>query len=93
MKLLQSAPALVLLFYIDHSFALPKDYDTEALTRDLLEQRQSTSAVRDCGTWRMKCKNAAGACNNACYYINCIDNKNKCVSKVRAIGAGANEYS
>jgi hypothetical protein len=47
MKLLRSAPALALLFKISHSFALPKDYDANTLTRDLLERRQDTKAVQD----------------------------------------------
>ncbi|PVI03235.1 hypothetical protein DM02DRAFT_626100 [Periconia macrospinosa] len=33
-------------------------------------------APRDCGTFKFKCARAAGACNNACYYINCVNNKN-----------------
>ncbi|KAL8765457.1 MAG: hypothetical protein Q9209_007484 [Squamulea sp. 1 TL-2023] len=28
---------------------------------------------RDCGKFEMFCEKAAGACNNACYHINCID--------------------
>ena len=28
---------------------------------------------RDCGKFIMNCEKAAGACNNACYYNNCID--------------------
>jgi hypothetical protein len=75
MKLLQSAPVLALLFELSHSFALIRDYDVNTLTRDWLERRQNTTAVRDCGTWRMKCKNAAGACNNACYYLTCVIGK------------------
>jgi hypothetical protein len=80
MKLLQSASAFALLFEL--SLALPKDYDGNALTRDLLERRQDTAAVKDCGEWKMKCKNAAGACNNACYYVNCIAKSNKYVSSL-----------
>lgn len=30
-------------------------------------------AGRDCGEFVMYCEKAAGACNNACYHINCID--------------------
>lgn len=30
-------------------------------------------AGRDCGKFVMYCEKAAGACNNACYHINCID--------------------
>lgn len=30
-------------------------------------------AGRDCGKFVMYCDNAAGACNNACYHINCFD--------------------
>jgi len=30
-------------------------------------------AGRDCGKFVMYCENAAGACNNACYHINCVD--------------------
>lgn len=33
-------------------------------------------APRDCGTFKFKCKNMAGACNNACYYINCVNKGN-----------------
>ena len=29
-----------------------------------------------CGVFRMRCDNAAGACNNACYYINCLNGGN-----------------
>jgi hypothetical protein len=47
MKLLQSASAFAVLFEL--SLALPKDYDGNALTRDLLERRQDTAAVKDCG--------------------------------------------
>lgn len=28
---------------------------------------------RDCGKFVMYCEKAAGACNNACYHINCFD--------------------
>ena len=28
---------------------------------------------RDCGKFVMYCEKAAGACNNACYHINCVD--------------------
>lgn len=27
---------------------------------------------RDCGVFEMDCSRAAGACNNACYHINCV---------------------
>jgi hypothetical protein len=80
MKLLQSASAFSLLFEL--SLALPKDYDGNAFTRDLLESRQNTAAVRDCGEWKMKCKNSAGACNNACYYVKCIAKSNKYVTSL-----------
>lgn len=33
-------------------------------------------AGRDCGKFVMDCSKAQGACNNACYHVNCID-KNK----------------
>lgn len=28
---------------------------------------------RDCGKWNFKCKGAEGACNNACFHVNCVD--------------------
>ena len=28
---------------------------------------------RDCGKFTMSCANAAGACQNACYMINCVN--------------------
>lgn len=28
---------------------------------------------RDCGKFTMFCEKAAGACNNACYHIKCVD--------------------
>ncbi len=28
---------------------------------------------RDCGKFIFKCKDAEGACNNACFHINCVD--------------------
>ena len=34
-------------------------------------------AGRDCGKFVMFCEKAAGACNNACYHINCIDETSK----------------
>jgi hypothetical protein len=80
MKLLQSTSVFALLFKF--SLALPKDYDGNAIVRDMLEMRQGTAAVQDCGEWKMKCKNAAGACNNACYYVNCIAKNNKYVSSL-----------
>ncbi|CAI6302075.1 unnamed protein product [Periconia digitata] len=30
-------------------------------------------APQHCGTFKFKCKSSAGACNNACYYINCVN--------------------
>lgn len=33
-------------------------------------------AGRDCGKFVMDCSKAQGACNNACYHVNCVD-KNK----------------
>ncbi|RDL31919.1 uncharacterized protein BP5553_09321 [Venustampulla echinocandica] len=35
------------------------------------------AASRDCGTFKFKCNKAAGACNNACYFINCVNKGNK----------------
>ena len=32
--------------------------------------------ARQCGTFRMLCSNAAGACNNACYNIHCLNGGN-----------------
>ncbi|KAF2821921.1 hypothetical protein CC86DRAFT_373160 [Ophiobolus disseminans] len=69
MKFLHSASVVALL--LELSYALPQDLEGTSMARPLLKKR-----VQDCGTWRMKCKNAAGACNNACYYINCINGKN-----------------
>jgi hypothetical protein len=36
-------------------------------------KRQATTAPRNCGTWIMDCYKARGACNNACYYQNCVN--------------------
>lgn len=35
--------------------------------------REIVKRARDCGTFRMPCANAAGACNNACYHIGCVN--------------------
>ena len=37
-------------------------------TRDVVKR-----APADCGTFTMFCDKAAGACNNACFHIYCID--------------------
>ncbi|KAL8888575.1 MAG: hypothetical protein Q9192_006154, partial [Flavoplaca navasiana] len=43
----------------------------------VLERAHSRAIIkragRDCGIFQMDCVNAAGACNNACYYKNCIN--------------------
>lgn len=38
----------------------------------LLHAAQVLAQGRDCGSFTMSCDGAEGACNNACYYINCI---------------------
>jgi hypothetical protein len=88
MKLLQSTFALSILFEVSHAFALPKDYEPDTLARGLLERRQNTRVVQDCGTWQMKCKNAAGACNNACYHVKCAAKNNK---YVQVLGSNKNK--
>ena len=40
-------------------------------------------AGRDCGTFVMYCEKAAGACNNACYHINCINKDSEIMVYVR----------
>ena len=56
-------------FLFEQTLAFP--YGTEGMSpaSPVLQKR-----ARHCGTWKMKCANAAGACNNACYYINCVNN-------------------
>lgn len=40
--------------------------------RDLVRR-----AGRDCGKFICKCQGAEGACNNACFHINCVDKTTK----------------
>jgi hypothetical protein len=68
------------VIFFERSLALPQAPKGISIAPPLLEKR----APRDCGTWKMKCGAAAGACNNACYYINCINKGNrKSVSPLR----------
>jgi hypothetical protein len=46
----------------------------------------SRAAPRDFGTFKVNCKGAEGACNNACYHIKCADNKNPDANKIVYIG-------
>lgn len=40
-----------------------------------LVERAGSSGI-DCGTFKIDCSNAFGACNNACYWHNCIHGGN-----------------
>lgn len=42
-------------------------------------------AGRDCGKFVMYCEKAAGACNNACYHINCFDKNSATMVYVNAL--------
>lgn len=61
------------------SFASPvEDYAFHAKYPPRLLPRQAnstntTTVGRDCGTATVKCERAEGACNNACYAINCVN--------------------
>jgi hypothetical protein len=59
---------LVATFLLATCLALPRGPEEVSLASPLLQKRAS----RGCGEWKMKCKNAAAACNSACYLINCI---------------------
>lgn len=48
--------------------ALPSNTDGTSLTERKIP--------RDCGKFKFKCNKAAGACNNACYFINCVNKGN-----------------
>ena len=39
-----------------------------------LDRIMPRAAGRDCGSYTLDCKGAEGACNNACYHINCNTN-------------------
>lgn len=46
----------------------------------------SRAVPRDFGTFKVNCKNAESACNNACYHIKCADNKNPDANKIIYVG-------
>ncbi|CAG8979639.1 hypothetical protein HYALB_00011523 [Hymenoscyphus albidus] len=51
----------------------PDDDGADDLTANL---PSATRAPTDCGTFKFKCNKSAGACNNACYFINCVNKGN-----------------
>ena len=44
-------------------------------------------AARDCGTFTMDCSSAAGACQNACYHVNCVDTNKESSTMVYVHGS------
>jgi hypothetical protein len=48
------------------------------------------AAPKDFGTFKVKCAGSESACNNACYYINCVAKNDKDANKITFIGPNGN---
>jgi hypothetical protein len=57
--------------------ALPQPQEEDETGLDWEPAENTTAALRHCGTLKFWCNGAAGACNNACYYINCVKGGDK----------------
>lgn len=54
-----------------------------------LDRMMPRQPGRDCGSYTLNCQGAEGACNNACYHINCNINSGPNRDRVTYIGPGA----
>ncbi len=72
MKLLGLTPFILLGSWITHVFSLG-DLGHVAILDRAHSRAIVKRAGRDCGIFEMDCFAAAGACNNACYFKNCIN--------------------
>lgn len=54
-----------------------------------LNRMMPRAAGRDCGSYTLDCKGAEGACNNACYHINCNTNSGSNRDRFTYIGPDA----
>ena len=54
-----------------------------------LDRMMPRLAGRDCGKYTLDCKGAEGACNNACYHINCNTNSGPNRDRFTYVGSNA----
>ncbi|KAL9629317.1 MAG: hypothetical protein Q9204_005341 [Flavoplaca sp. TL-2023a] len=72
MKLLGLTPFILLGSWITHVLSFG-DLGDAAILERAHPRAIVKRAGRDCGIFEMDCVAAAGACNNACYFKNCIN--------------------
>jgi Deoxyribonuclease NucA/NucB len=81
--------AVTLLFHAFHGLAAGSDignFYAPGRADRMLHRR----AGKDFGTFKVDCAGAEGACNNACYYINCQTRGNPDANKITYIGPNGN---
>jgi len=69
-------PVTLCLLQVWSSHAFMTDQEVVDHVRNHPRSLVKRAGGRDCGKFVMDCSKAAGACNNACYHVNCVD-KNK----------------
>lgn len=85
---------IVYAAFLVQGWSVFADNEGEALPRPFrapgrLDRMMSRAPSRDCGTYTLNCAGAEGACNNACYHINCNTRSGPNRDRFTYVGANA----